>query len=689
MSGSMIGRTFSGRYRIVERIGIGGMAEVYRAQDTVLGRIVAVKVMLPQYAADADFTRRFRQEAASAANLQSPYIVNVYDWGQDEGTYYIVMEYVRGGDLKTAIRERGRINQRKVAEIASQSCQALSVAHGQDIVHRDVKPQNIMVQPDGNVKVMDFGIARAKNSVKTQTSSVLGTAHYISPEQAQGKDLTAASDIYSLGVCMYEAITGQLPFDGPDAVSVAMKQVNEKPRPLHEIYPDVDPVLEAIVLRAMEKDPIKRFPTALDMRRVLNDFLAGRARGTAAAAAILAGATAGAVAGAATNAHANDVTRQMNPNANAQTQVMNGGMGGSQTQVMPNGVGATNGWNGKTGVVPPAVGPNGQGPTNFRTNQQETKKKGKGKKVVIVLLVLAILAGLGFAAYSMFFSETPVVPDVKGKTVEQATEALTEAGYTVGKTEEVYSETVKEGLVISTDPAAGKEAEKGTKVSLTISKGIEQVEIPDIIGNDEETAQKKLTDAGLKPVAGKAKYSDTVDKGKVISATPAAGEKVNKGTEVTYVLSKGANTKEVPWVTGQTQETASTNLTNAGFEVNIVEDYDDDVEEGLVIWQDPAGETKQKKGSTITICISLGSQMVDIPDVVGMTVSDARAILENAGFKVSEASSYSGEAVVTNQSSTGQAKEGATINITAKEPAPEPSSSTSSSTDEDGDDKTA
>lgn len=237
--------------------------------------------------------------------------------------------------------------------------------------------------------------------------------------------------------------------------------------------------------------------------------------------------------------------------------------------------------------------------------------------------------------------------------------------------------------MISTDPAAGKEAQKGSKVSLTISKGIEQVEIPDIIGNDEETAQKKLTEAGLKPVAGKAKYSDSVDKGKVISATPAAGEKVSKGTEVTYVLSKGANTKEVPWVTGQTQDTAYTNLTNAGFEVNIVEDYDDDVDEGLVIWQDPAGETKQKKGSTITICISLGSQMVDIPDVVGMTVSDARAILENAGFKVSEASSYTGNAIVTNQSSTGQAKEGATINITAKEPSPEPSSSTSAAGDDE------
>lgn len=687
----MIGRTFSGRYRIVERIGIGGMAEVYRAQDTVLGRIVAVKVMLPQYAADAEFTRRFRQEAASAANLQSPYIVNVYDWGQDEGTYYIVMEYVRGGDLKTAIRERGRINQRKVAEIASQSCQALSVAHGQDIVHRDVKPQNIMVQPDGNVKVMDFGIARAKNSVKTQTSSVLGTAHYISPEQAQGKDLTAASDIYSLGVCMYEAITGELPFDGPDAVSVAMKQVNEKPRPLHEIYPDVDPVLEAIVLRAMEKEPVKRFPTALDMRRVLNDFLAGRARGTAAAAAILAGASAAAIANASTNGngnHANDVTRQMNPNANMQTQVMNGGVPNGQTQVMPNAGGASNNWNGQTGVVPQGVSRGGQ-PANFRGPAPEPKKKGRGKKIAIALLLLAILAGVGFAAYSMYFAEPSLVPDVTGKTLEEATEILTEEGYAVGKTTEVFSDDVEAGKIISTDPKAGEQADKGLKIAITISKGIEQVEVPDIVGDDEKTAKKKLDAAGLKAVAGKAKYSDTVDKGKVISVSPNAGEKVDKGSEVTYVLSKGQNNKEVPWVTGQTQDTAYTNLTNAGFEVTIVEDYDDDVDEGLVIWQDPPGETSQKKGSTVTICVSLGNQMVDIPDVVGLTVSDARALLENAGFKVSQTSDYTGDAIVTNQSSTGQAKEGAVINITAKEPEPEQSSSSSGSNsngDEDDED---
>ena len=277
VTGNMTGRTLSNRYLVGERVGIGGMAEVYQGQDRVLGCTVAIKIMLPQYAEDENFRTRFRQEAAAAANLQSPYIVNVYDWGQDTDTSFIVMEFVRGSDLKTAIQQRGAINQRKVAEIGSQVCQALAVAHGLDIIHRDIKPQNIMVQPDGNVKVMDFGIARAKNSVMAKTSAVLGTAHYISPEQAQGKELTSASDIYSLGIVLYEAATGKLPFDGPDAVSVALKQVQDQAVPPREINPAIDPALESIIMKAIAKDPRDRFATARDMRSALNDFLAGRA----------------------------------------------------------------------------------------------------------------------------------------------------------------------------------------------------------------------------------------------------------------------------------------------------------------------------------------------------------------------------------------------------------------------------
>ena len=222
-------RVLGGRYLLKDKVGTGGMATVFRAQDQVLDRTVAVKIMLPQYAGDATFAARFKQEAQAAAGLSSPYIVGVYDWGKDGDTYYIVMEYLRGTDLKSGIKSHGALDPKKVAQIGSQISSALSVAHKHEIIHRDIKPQNIMVLPDGNIKVMDFGIARAKNSHLTQDNNVLGTAHYVSPEQTRGQDLGPTSDIYSLGVVMYECATGRVPFDGDDAISVALKQVNELP----------------------------------------------------------------------------------------------------------------------------------------------------------------------------------------------------------------------------------------------------------------------------------------------------------------------------------------------------------------------------------------------------------------------------------------------------------------------------
>ena len=447
MTGSMIGRVFSNRYQITELIGVGGMAEVYRAQDNVLGRVVAVKVMLPQYAADPSFTKRFKQEAASAANLQSPFIVNIYDWGQDEGTYYIVMEYVRGSDLKSAINERGAINQRKVAEIGSQVCQALSVAHSLDIIHRDVKPQNIMVQPDGNVKVMDFGIARAKNSTKTQTSSVLGTAHYISPEQAQGKELTAASDIYSLGVVLYEAATGRLPFDAPDAISVAMKQVNEMPIRPRQVNPAIDPALEAIILKAMAKNPNDRFATAKDMRQALNDFLGGRPVN------LMGGSSGG-----------------MSNFTSAETRVIGTvssmpGQGG-QTMVMPDGMRQTR--------------------TNYThtTGPVEPERKSGGKtalKVLAVILAIAAVAAIALGVMSLFSTDKATVADVVGMEREEAVETLEALGFEV-EIEEENSDEVESGLVIEQDPEADTELAVGSTVTLVVSLGVAEVEVPDLTG---------------------------------------------------------------------------------------------------------------------------------------------------------------------------------------------------------------
>lgn len=600
MTGNMIGRVFNNRYQITERIGIGGMAEVYRAQDNVLGRLVAVKVMLPQYAADESFTQRFKQEAASAANLQSPYIVNVYDWGQDEGTYYIVMEYVRGSDLKTAINQRGAINQRKVAEIGSQVCQALSVAHGLDIIHRDIKPQNIMVQPDGNVKVMDFGIARAKNSTKEQTSSVLGTAHYISPEQAQGKELTAASDIYSLGIVLYESATGKLPFDGPDAVSVAMKQVQDEPVPPRELNPEIDPSLEAIILKAMSKNPMERFATAKDMRSALNDYLAGRP------VALGAGFT------------------------GAQTQIM-----GNVPNIgpMPDG----------TAVMPAVGGANQHGGSsqNHSYMSDNTAPKKKGKKVAaIVAAVAAVVALIAIAAFALGGNsdsgEQIEVPDVTGQTLDQAKSAIQSAGFKVGNVTQSYSDSVDSGKVISQDPTAKTKKAKGSTINLTVSQGSQEIEVPDLVGKTADEAKKLLQANGLKYKAGTAEYSDSVEKDRIARQDIAAGSKVAKDTVVTYYLSLGSEGTSVPDVVGQTRSSATATLNNAGFYVTVDQQYSDTVEEGLVISQTPSSGSKLKAEGTVNIVVSKGkeSKAVSVPSVVGQSEGSAMTTLNNAGFKV-------------------------------------------------------
>ncbi len=604
----MIDRVLNGRYRITERIGIGGMAEVYKAQDETLGRTVAVKVMLPQYASDPDFTARFRQEAASAANLQSPYIVNVYDWGQDNGTYFIVMEYVRGIDLKSAIQERGAIHQRKVAEIGSQVCQALSVAHGQDIVHRDIKPQNIMIQPDGNVKVMDFGIARAKNSVKDQTSSVLGTAHYISPEQAQGKDLSGTSDIYSLGCVLYEAATGVLPFDGPDAVSVAMKQVNDEPAPPSQENPGINPDLEAIILKAMAKSPYRRFTTAHDMKTALDEFLLGRP-------VMLAGAAAPSAASAATT-----VMGSVPP------------MSATDVAGMPGG----------TAVIPAIDSENGSphGATAYRANETAKKKRGPIVAAAVAVIAVLIIAGI---AVSSLFGGNAVVPDLTNSSQDEAKAALEKAGLKLGDVSEDYSSDVVSGHVMKQDPKADSKVKEGTKVNIVLSKGAEEGKVPKLDGMTAKEAEKAITDAGFVASFGGNESSDA-DKDTVSSQSPDAGTKAEKGTTVTYKISSGPETVTVPDVTGYSRDNATSRLEDAGFTVSALDgDHSTKYADGTVMRQDPSSG-KLEKGSTVTIYISLGAESYDIPNVMGLSKSEAIGRLREKGFtNVGTTEAYSSE----------------------------------------------
>lgn len=567
----MIGRTFNNRYKLTERVGLGGMAEVYRAEDNVLGRTVAVKVMLPQYAADPTFTKRFRQEAASAANLQSPYIVSIYDWGLDGETYYIVMEFLRGTDLKTAIKERGAINQRKAAEIGSQVAQALSVAHAGGIIHRDIKPQNIMIQPDGNIKVMDFGIARAGDAGLSQTATVLGTAHYVSPEQAQGKELTGASDIYSLGVVLYEATTGKLPFDGQDAVSVAVKQVNELPAPPSTINPNIDPALEAIIMKAMEKDPERRFKDASEMRHILNDYLAGRPINLG-----------------------DDIS-------GLKTQVMGGVAPVNGTAVM-NPVGGANGDAGRTTVN-----------KAYAADANDEGKK-KSKRNVVIGVVVALLAVIGIVAAAMALGgnqEMVNVPDVSNKPIAEARSELQAAGFTIGTETEVYNPDVEAGNVVSTDPAAGVQAAKGSSVNITISKGTEQVTVPDLRGMSADEAQRVLASYGLNGQQGDTVFSDDVEENRVAQQDIAAGTTAYKGDTITFHLSKGPETASVPNVQGLDFETARDRLEAAGFTVSL-QWRDDSAAVNTVIRQSVTGTAKL--GTTITLTISNGPAEEDETD---------------------------------------------------------------------------
>ena len=635
----MPGMILGGRYQVQDKIGTGGMATVYRGLDEVLGRTVAIKTMLPQYASDPSFAARFKQEAQAAAALQSPYIVSVYDWGKDADTYYIVMEYLRGTDLKSGIRKHGALDCKKVAQIGSQIAQALSVAHKHDIIHRDIKPQNIMVQPDGNIKVMDFGIARAKNSHLTQDNSVLGTAHYVSPEQTQGKELGPTTDIYSLGIVMYEAATGQVPFQGDDAISVALKQVNEQPKPPSQLNPAVDPQLESIILKCMQKNPAARFQTADELYHVLRDYLAGRMQAVNNATAMLAAQTTSKI------------------ERGAGVQPVTGG-----TASLPH-VERTNRYR-------------AQSATEQAAAEEEARQRRHRRNVV--LGVIGALIAIGVAAFVIVSAlgsgaQMKQVPNLIGKTQEEAIALITEEGFSVGKVNPGYSSDYEEGIVFDQTPTSTQTAEEGSTIDIMVSQGeapVEQVEVPDLTNLTQTEAEDRLEQYGLDARRGDDRPDDNIEAGKVCGQDVEPGEKVERGRTITFYISSGAEPVTVPDVVGQDADAAESALTSEGLTVRRDYDYSSRYAEGTVFRTDPTSGNEVEKGTAVTIYISQGPEPVDttvsIPSVVGYDYSVAYNRLTAAGFSVALAQGCSASGVVTDQSPTGSAAEGATITLTTQ-----------------------
>jgi serine/threonine-protein kinase len=575
-----------GRYRVIKRLGSGGMADVYLVEDQQLGRRVALKLLYRHLAEDVQFVERFRREASSAAGLQHPNIVSIFDRGEWNGTYYIAMEYVEGHTLKEVIRERGPAPPEAASDILLQVLRAARFAHQRGVVHRDLKPQNVLIDLDGRVQVADFGIARAGASDMTETGSIMGTAQYLSPEQAQGRPVDARSDLYSIGIILYELLTGRVPFDGESAVSVALKQVSEAPIPPRELDPTIPPALEGVVLRALEKDPARRFQNADEFIEALH-----AARMSPDAVVVEEAAPIEeileeddrqgsrwwlwllillAVAAIALGAYLLLKPKQVDvPNVIGRTS-------STASQILQN--------QGFEVQIDPAVNADVPRDQVFAQDPRPGQTADEGSTVH-----LRVSSGPGQAA----------VPSVVGLTQDDAEQQLKDAGFKTKAAQE-FSDTVKKGTVISTTPAVGTLVERGTTVTLTVSKGKEQAAVPDVDGETEDNARSAIEAAGLRVGKVTQEESDQ-DPGTVIDQSPAAGKKVAKGTSVNLTVAKAV---KVPDVVDQSEEDATNALEGAGFKVRVRDRTTTSPDEdGVVLEQSPAGDEERTKGSQVTIIV--------------------------------------------------------------------------------------
>jgi serine/threonine-protein kinase len=621
-----------GRYRVLSRLGSGGMADVFLAEDQQLGRKVALKLLHHRFAEDPDFVERFRREAQAAAGLQHPNVVSVYDRGTFDDTYYIAMEYLPGRSLKQLIRQEAPLDSLRAIDITIQILKAARFAHRRGVIHRDLKPHNVIVDDSGHAKVTDFGIARAGASDMTETGSIMGTAQYLSPEQAQGHAVNAASDLYSIGVVLYEMLTGRVPFDAESAVTIALKHVSEAPPPPSQFNPNIPPELEQTVLWVLNKNASDRPTDADQLITVLEHCReaitsAGAGQHTASMAAV-------AAAGAAAGAGAAIAGPGLAAYQAAQRQTTNGS--GEMMAVTP----------------PP---------------EDEDDHRGWavwGWVLLVILLIAAAAAG----AYFLTRPKQVTVPKVTGEQVSVARVSLEEAKFQVATVP--VSNRKPKGIVVAESPAAGTQADKGSTVTLSVSTGPGNVSIPPVQGLSQAAATKSLKHAGLRVSNVVVRASNQFPAGQATGTNPGVAHSVPRGYGVTLFVSSGASQKQVPNVVGETQTQAASDLTRAGFNVQQRNQPSSTETAGNVISQSPAGNTKAAAGSNVTITVATAPTTVSVPSVTGDPPGNAVSALALAGFKVAQrtqdVTSPSQNGVVISQSPAANtnAKKGATVTIT-------------------------
>lgn len=629
------------RYEVLSKIGAGGMADVYKGKDHMLNRYVAIKVLKREFREDSTFVKKFRSEAQAAAGLMHPNIVNVYDVGEDRGLYYMVMELVEGITLKEYIDRKDRLSPKEVISIAIQMCNGIEAAHERQIVHRDIKPHNVMISKDGKVKVTDFGIAKATTSTTVSTSA-MGSVHYTSPEQARGGYVDTKSDIYSIGITLYEMVTGHVPFNGTSAVEVAVKHLQDEIAPPSDAVPDIPYSLEQIILKCTQKNSERRYSSIGDLIQDLKHSLVDPE---------------------------GDFVHMI-PLNNADTVIITeddlNDIRGAYMDDEPDDEYGDDEYQDSydygddeyaDDYEDDEYSDDYEDRRGGRDSDEMNPRMNRVMKIltitvaVLVLIVLGVVVGRASGLLKFGHGPEAVdsegklkVPELVGKTEGEAREILDDCGLKCKVSARRQSKKYDEGYVIEQNPKEGKRIKKGAEVEIVVSVGreSEEVAVPDVSGLDEEAAQKMLNDKGFSKIVTEAVYSEEAQ-GTVIGTDPVAGTKTSKDTEIKMKVSKGSEKIPVPNVVGKLENDAKSEIVDAGLQVSSVEtEYSENYEEGLVIRQEPAGG-KVDKGTGVSLVVSLGKKPEEkpvVPGVIGVGESSARQMIINAGLTVSDTTTY-------------------------------------------------